>query len=180
MEQWYLNVLMNNTPDIPLAVSPFISRETGDPIALSTGSAWAIPSGAQNPAAACRFIANMVKTDSWLAAAQVRAERLASEGGAFTGLLTGNMVADQAIREQFVVPTGSEVWDNAIDAMYRANDHLVFMPALPADQEFRQAWVDAVNRVLQGTMSIEDSLARGQVEGQRALDDGWTRMAERG
>jgi len=179
MEQWYMNVLMGATPDIPLAVSPFMSRQTGQPIAFSTGSSWAIPVGAENPAAACRFIANMVEVDSWMAAAQVRADRIAGEGGVFTGLLTANTTADRAIRDAFIVPSGSAVWDSAIAAMYTAADHHFFMPPLPADQEFRQAWVDSVNRVLQGTMTARDSLAQGQAEAQRALDEGWARMEDR-
>lgn len=179
MEQWYLNVLMNASPDIPLAVSPFVSRVTGNPIAFSTGSTWAIPVGAANPAAACRFIANMVEVDSWMAAAQVRHTRITGEGGNMMPLLTANTTADQAIRDAFVTPTGNPIWDAAIDATYTAAANHVFMPPLPADQEFRQAWIDAVNRVLQGNMTIEDSLALGQTEAQRALDEGWARMAER-
>ncbi|QAY71646.1 ABC transporter substrate-binding protein [Xylanimonas protaetiae] len=174
-EQWYLNVLMNNTPDIPINATPFHSRATGEPIALSTGLTWAIPVGAQNPQAACRFIATMVHTDSWMAAAQTRYDRVTAEGNAFTGLLTGNAVADRMIRDEFVTGTGSEAWDRSIDAMYEASEHLFFIPPTPADQEFRAAWFDAVNRVLAGNMSIEESLARGQREGQRALDDGWAR-----
>lgn len=175
MEQWYTNVLNNVTPDVPISITPFISQATGEPIAMATGSAWAIPSRAEHKQAACRFIGKIVAEDAWLKAAEARVSIREEEGKPFTGLLTGNSVADQSIREQYVKPTGSDVWDEAIDSMYVANDNLFYMPANPADEEFRQAWMDAVNRVLAGEMSAQESLDKGQEAGQAALDKAWTK-----
>jgi multiple sugar transport system substrate-binding protein len=173
-------VLADVSPDVNLATSPFISRTTGEPIAMATGSTWAIPVKAKNKAAACRFISAMTETDSWIAAAQARADLRAKDGKPFTGLLTGNDTADQKIREQFVKPTGSDIWDQAIESMYTANDNLFYLPAIPADQEFRQAWIDGVNRVLSGDMTAQQSLDKAQEEGQKALDTAWAKLDTKG
>lgn len=116
MEQWYISVLNEVTPDAPVAFSPFVSQETGEPIAFGTGSAWAIPSRAKNKTAACRFIKAMTTKDTWMAAAKTRAESRKESGRVFIGLLTGNVAADKEIRETYVTSTGDPKWDAAIDA----------------------------------------------------------------
>ena len=40
--------------------------------------------------------------------------------------------------------------------------------------EFRQIWQDAVNRVLNGEMTAQESLDLAQEEAQFALDDAWS------
>ena len=52
--------------------------------------------------------------------------------------------------------------------MYEANENTFSLPANPADAEFKTAWQDAVNRVL-----------NGQAEPQEALDAGPGGGAER-
>ncbi len=176
MEQWYINVLNDVSPDVPLATAPFRSKQTGEPIAWGTGSAWAIPAKAKNPAAACRFIKTMTETDSWMAAAKARVDKRAAENKMFTGLLTGNKVADEKIRAQYVKPTGDETWDAAVAAMYEANDHLFYLPANPADVAFKKAWQDAANRVLSGQAKPKASLEQGQRDAQKALDEAWAKQ----
>lgn len=176
MEQWYVNVLNEMTPDLSISITPVISKTTGDPIAMATGSAWAIPTKAKNKAAACRFIKTMTESDSWMAAAQARVDKRTAAGLPFTGLLTANTVADNEIKEKFVKPTGSEVWDTAIASTYKANDFLFYMPSNPADQEFKQAWMDASNRVLAGQMTPQESLDQAQTEAQAALDAAWAKL----
>jgi multiple sugar transport system substrate-binding protein len=51
MEDWYLNVLAESSPDVDITVTPFKDRQ-GNPLTFATGSAWAIPKGAKNPDAA--------------------------------------------------------------------------------------------------------------------------------
>ena len=68
MEQWYLNVLAEVSPDAPITVSAFTDRE-GNPLTYATGAAWAIPRGAANVEAACAFMATMTEPDTWVAAA---------------------------------------------------------------------------------------------------------------
>jgi multiple sugar transport system substrate-binding protein len=171
MEQWYVNVLNEASPDAPMAFDTFRTPQ-GEPLAYATGSAWAIPTGSANPQAACRFVASMVSADSWLAAARARADAREKDGLAFTGVLTGNEKADEQIRSELVHVT-DEPWSDGVDAMYEANDHTFSLPANPADSEFKAAWQDAVNRVLNGQAEPEAALAQAQQVAQAALDKAW-------
>ena len=147
--------------------------EDGQALAYASGSAWAIPSDSPNPSAACQFAATMVDDESWLAAARSRAESREAEGLQFTGLLTGNQVVDQQIRDELVSPSGEENWDRAVEVLYEANDHTFAMPANPADADFRTAWQDGVNRVLNGQQEPQEALTQAQEEAQSALDKAW-------
>jgi multiple sugar transport system substrate-binding protein len=171
MEQWYVNVLNDVSPDAPMAFDTFRDKQ-GGPIAFATGSGWAIPKGAKHPEAACRFAKTMTETSSWIAAAKKRVELRKKDGGLFTGVLTGNTEADQKIQDM-IKPSGDQKWDQAIQATYEANDHTFSMPATPAGQEFESAWQDGVNRVLNGQQSPEEAMKQAQSEAQQALDEGW-------
>jgi multiple sugar transport system substrate-binding protein len=174
MEQWYVNVLNDVSPDAPVAFDTI--RDSDDqPLAFATGSAWAIPKGSKHPEAACRFARVMTETASWVAAARKRISLRQKDGGLFTGVLTGNQVADDKIRSM-MKPAGDDKWQQAIDATYAANDHTFSMPATPAGQEFESAWQDGVNRVLNGQQSPSAAMKQAQEEGQKALDDGWAEM----
>jgi multiple sugar transport system substrate-binding protein len=176
MEQWYINVLNEVSPDAPMAFDTVHDRQ-GNPLAYASGSAWAIPADSANPQAACRYMRVMTETESWLAAAQERADLRAEAGQLFTGVLTGNAEADEQIRE--LVPTDApEPWASAIEAMYEANDNAFSLPANPADAEFKTAWQDAVNRVLNGQAEPQESLDQGQEEAQAALDEAWASWDE--
>lgn len=176
MEQWYVNILADVSPDAPMAFDTVRDQE-GGPIAFATGSAWAIPAGTENPAAACRFARAMTEVDAWLTAAQARIELRQAEGKPFTGLLTGNEAADERVRE-LVEPSGDPKWDGAVEAMYAANDSTFSYPANPADAEFKTAWQDAVNRVLNGQAEPQESLEQAQEEAQAALDEAWAAWDE--
>jgi multiple sugar transport system substrate-binding protein len=177
MEQWYINVLNDVSPDAPVAFDTVKDRQ-GEPIAFASGSAWAIPAGAANPEAACRWARVMTAVDSWEAAAQARLDLRNEEGKPFTGLLTGNAEADDLI--QGMVTSGGEPWDTAVEAMYEANDHTFALPASPADAEFETAMQDAVNSVLSGEAEPADALAQAQETAQKALDEAWQKMGEEG
>lgn len=171
MEQWYVNVLNDVSPDAPLAFDTFRDR-SGHPLAWSSGSAWAIPQGSANPLAACRFVKTMTETASWVAAGTVRAKKRMEEGGMFTGVLTGNTDADEEI-QAMVRPSGDARWDAAVEAIYTANEHAFAMPANPAGDEFESAWQDAVNRVLNGQQDAPEAMRQAQEEAQQALDKAW-------
>lgn len=179
MEQWYINVLNDVSPDAPMAFDTVKSLD-GETIAYASGSSWAIPKGSANPEAACRFARTMTMTDSWMKAAQTRADMRAEEGKLFTGLLTGNAEADEAIRDEFVKPSGDEKWDAAVEAIYEANDHTFSLPANPADAEFKTAWQDAVNRVLNGQQEPQAAMEQAQSEAQEALDAAWAEWEAEG
>ena len=176
MEQWYVNVVNEVSPDVPMAFDTVRTLE-GDPIAYATGSAWAIPKGSPNPEAACRFAKVMTATESWVKAAEARVALREEDGGLFTGLLTGNTEADEQIREM-VEPSGDETWDAAVEMTYEANDNTFSMPANPAGEEFETAWQDAVNRVLNGQQEPAAAMAQAQEEAQAALDEAWSALDE--
>ena len=173
MEQWYINVLNEVSPDAPMAFDT-VRDTSGEPIAFASGSAWAIPSGTENAAAACRWAKTMTSVEAWQAAAEARLSLREDEGKPFTGILTGNSVADEEIRG--MVTSGGDPWDAGVEAMYEANDHTFSLPANPADAEFEQAMQDAVNSVLNGEATPEEALAEAQETAQQALDEGWEKL----
>jgi len=177
MEQWYVSVLNDVSPDAPMAFDTV--RDTqGEPLAWASGSAWAIPKGSPNPEAACRMARVMTETDSWVAAAEERVRLREEDGGLFTGILTANEEADAAVQEMVPSDDGS-AWGQAIAAMYEANDHTFAMPANPAGEEFEKAWQDEVNRVLNGEKEPEQALADAQESAQEALDEAWATWDEK-
>lgn len=172
MEQWYVNVLAEVSPDVAITVKPFTDRQ-GEPFTFATGSAWAIPQGADNPDAACAFMKTMTAPETWVAAAQARAETRAAEGLPFAGVYTGNRVADEQIFGSVYQPSGDAPFDDAVEVLLDVQDKAFAIPANPAGAEFRQAWTDAVNRVLNGEQGAQEALDQAQAEAQEALDDAW-------
>jgi multiple sugar transport system substrate-binding protein len=170
MEQWYLNVLNDVSPDAPL-VFDTVRDHDGKPLAYASGSAWAVPAGSDNPAAACRWARVMTSVDAWQAAADARLAARTAEGKPFTGILTANLEADDAIKS--MITSGGEPWDTGVKAVYEANDNTFSLPANPADAEFKNAWQDAVNRVLNGQQEPKEALDEAQEEAQKALDKAW-------
>jgi multiple sugar transport system substrate-binding protein len=177
MEQWYVNVLNDVSPDAPMAFDTVRDLQD-EPIAWASGSAWAIPKGSPDPEAACRMARVMTETDSWMAAAEERASLRKKDGGLFTGILTANEDADEAIREM-AETDDDPPWSDAVTAMYEANDHTFAMPANPAGDEFEQAWQDEVNKVLTGDKEPADALADAQDAAQKALDEAWATWDEK-
>ena len=173
MEQWYVNVLNDVSPDAPLVFDTVHARG-GDTLAYASGSAWAIPSGSANPEAACRWARVMTSTDAWEAAANARIEAREAEGKPFTGILTGNAEADELV--QGMVTSGGEPWDTAVAKMYEANENTFALPANPADAEFKTALQDAVNSVLNGQATPEEAMGAAQETAQTALDEAWAKL----
>jgi multiple sugar transport system substrate-binding protein len=159
IEQWYVNVIAEVSPDAPIAVKAFTDRQ-GNPITFATGSAWAIPRGSENPEAACAFMKTMTEARS-------------AEGLPFTGVYTGNRVADEQIFNEIRQDSGNATFDDAVDTILSVQDQAFSIPANPAGAEFQQAWTDAVNRALNGEQSAEEALNQAQEEAQAALDEAW-------
>jgi multiple sugar transport system substrate-binding protein len=172
MEQWYVNVLAGASPDAPVAFAPFTDRN-GEPITFATGNAWAIPRGSGNEAAACAFVKTVTSPEAWIAAATERAALRAESGEPNTGVYTANSVADETIFGEIVQPTGNEAFDSGIQTILTVMDHAFSIPANPAGSEFRQAWMDAADRVLNGEQTAQEALDQAQEEAQEALDEAW-------
>jgi multiple sugar transport system substrate-binding protein len=175
MEQWYVNVLNDSSPELKLTVLPFLTRD-GKPVSFQTGNTWAIPTGSKNVDAACAFARLMTSPEAWRAAATFRADARAEAGTTFTGVYSGNKLADEIVFGEIMKPSGSESWDNAIKELVKAQDGAIGIPTSPASSEFQQAWQDAVNRVLAGQQSVEEALAQAQTEAQAALDKAWAQL----
>jgi len=170
MEDWYLNVLADNSPDVKVTVAPFTDAQ-GEPINWATGSAWAIPSGSKHKDQACKWIKTMTDSPTWIAAAEARKEKRDGEKKPFSGVYTGNEKADETIFGEIVSLDDNPVFKNAVDGVLEAQDSAFSTPASPAGSEFRTAWQDAVNRVLSGKQSPADAMAQAQKEAQQALDN---------
>jgi multiple sugar transport system substrate-binding protein len=169
MEDWYLNVLAEASPDVDITVAPFKDRQ-GNPLTFATGSAWAIPKGAKNPDAACRFAKTMTEASTWVAAARARAEARAKEDLPYTGTYSANKVADEQIFGEVYKPSGDAKFDQAVQTVLEVQDVAFATPPSPAGAEFQKAWQDAVNRVLAGQAEPAEALERAQREAQAALD----------
>jgi multiple sugar transport system substrate-binding protein len=169
MEDWYLNVLAEASPDVDITVAPFKDRQ-GNPLTFVTGSAWAVPKGAKNPDAACRFAKTMTEASTWVAAARARAEARAKKDLPFTGLYSGNKVADEQVFGEVCKPSGDAKFDDAVQTVLAVQEVAFATPPSPAGAEFQKAWQDAVNRVLTGQMEPAEALERAQGEAQGALD----------
>ena len=172
LEQWYIDVLADVSPDVNIAVKPFTDRQ-GDPITFATGNTWAIPRGAGNPEAACAFMKTMTDPASWAAAAGARVEGRAASGQAFTGVYTANRPADERIFGDIYEPGDNATFNEAVDVVLDTQESAFSIPANPAGAEFRQAWQDAVNRVLNGEQGAQEALEQAQQEAQEALDEAW-------
>lgn len=74
---------------------------------------------------------------------------------------------------ELVQPSGDAKFDDAVQVILSVQDAAFSIPANPAGAEFRQAWTDAVNRVLNGEQSAQEALDQAQQEAQAALDAAW-------
>jgi multiple sugar transport system substrate-binding protein len=169
MEQWYLNVMAENSPDAPVVARPFVTRE-GDPITLQDGNAWAITSTSDNPDAACAYIASMVSTEAWMAAAEARQEERTAEGLPSTGVYTGNREADDMIFSDVVDLAEFPQFQQMVDVTIEGQESAFGFPPSPAAQEFQDAVNDAVNRVISGEADVATALAEADQEAQAAID----------
>ncbi|WP_409186539.1 extracellular solute-binding protein [Amycolatopsis sp. VS8301801F10] len=169
MDDWYLNVLAQYSPGVKVTAAPF-TGPGGKPVDWVTGSTWAIPAGSKHKDQACTWIKTMTGAPAWIAAAQVRADARRAAGKPFTGVYTGNRVADERIFGGIVQLKDHPVFDAAVNVVLKAQDSAFSMPASPAGSEFKTAWQNAVNRVLSGQQSPAQALAQAQQEAQHALD----------
>lgn len=166
-ESWYLNVLAEAGSAGEVSGEPFRDRQ-GNPVSFESGSAWAIPKGAKNAKAACTWAKTMTATSTWMAAGAARQKTVAKSGQPYTGLFTANKEADAKIRAKYVEPTGKPGLDSAIKAYYTAQKYAVPVPASRAGSEIYDAWMAAVNRVLNGQQSPAAAMKKAQQDAMTA------------
>lgn len=169
MQEWYLNVLSENSPDLDLFTTPFLTRE-GDPITFQEGQGWGIVEGTDNPEGACAFITSMVATDAWVAAAEVRQQQREEEGLPFTGVYSGNSEADDIIFGEMVDLSDQPAFEAAVQAVQESWEGAYAIPSSPASEEFRNIVLDAIDQALTGAATPEEALLAADEEAQAAID----------
>jgi multiple sugar transport system substrate-binding protein len=171
MESFIYNVFANNSPNEELTAKFFTNRK-GGPITLFSGSGWTIPRGSKDADLACKWMKSMTAVDTWVAVARNRlnVRRAANPPQAFTGLYTANTRADLKIFQDIYQPMGKRQFDEAVQRLYQAPRYAFAMPPSPGSAELRQAYLDAINRVLAGSQSPKAALDQAQREAQAAID----------
>jgi len=168
--QWYPNVLSPYLDQVQLGAVPFKDKD-GKPFSVTSGQAFVVPQGAKNPAAACAWALELTTLDAWKAAAEARSATLQKDGGLNTGLFTGSPEADQAIRSQYVVPTGNAGFDQVISTYYDVLGYGRTFGSSPAGQDIESELNNAVTATLLGDKSATEALADAQTAAQRAYDN---------
>ena len=167
-EQWYLNVLADVSPNVDITVRPFETRD-GEPFTWSDGNAWAITADADNPGAACAFIALMTAKDTWVEAGEARAKMRNKENKPNLGVYTGNREADEVIFEDL----GLGKWpsfEQAVQTILEVQENARSIPPSPAAAAFETAWISAADGVMTGGDDPAEALAAADQEAQEAID----------
>jgi multiple sugar transport system substrate-binding protein len=170
MEQWYVNVLAENSPDVDITVKA-LKTKAGEETSFADGNSWAIPRGAKNPEAACQFMKQMTAPDTWVAAATERAKTREAEGKPNTGVYTGNREADRIIFSEVYKPSGKKAFDDAVQVILKAQESAFSLPPSPGAAQFDKEWRAAVDRVLNENVSPEEALKEADEAAQQALDE---------
>jgi multiple sugar transport system substrate-binding protein len=169
MQQWYLNVLAGASPDTKFTAIPFKTK-AGQPLTYAEGDGLSIVASSDNKDAACAFITTMVSTDAGLNASKMRQDSGDKDDEIQPGTSTGNKAADEQIFSSMVNANDNPTFKAALDAYNSTLDTSFAMPPTPAAEEFRQAWIDAVNKVLEGSAEPAAALQQAQQEAQSAID----------
>jgi multiple sugar transport system substrate-binding protein len=166
-EGWYVNVLVQSSPKVDLQSVPFTDKQ-GTPISFENGSAWCLPKGAKNPAAAINWMKVMTSTDTWLKAGAARQATVEKNNSIFTGLFTANPSADEQIKAKYVKP-GQTGFHKAIENYYASTGYAFAIPGSKAGSEIKAAWQDAVNRALSGQQKPDAAMKQAQADASKAF-----------
>jgi multiple sugar transport system substrate-binding protein len=169
MESFIYNVFADNSPNIELE-SKYFTNKKGGPITMFSGNGWAIPRGAKDQDLACKFMKTMTSVAAWKTVGKARFDLRKRQGRAFTGLYTANTKADIAVYEDIYQPIGKKAFDDAVTILVRSPRYGFAVPLSPASVEVKQAYTDAINRVLNGQQSPRAALNQAQTEAQTAIN----------
>lgn len=174
MEQWYLNVLAESSPEVPITVKPFMDIE-GNPITLQGGSGLAITDVAPNPDAACAFVTAMAATEAWTRAAEERARISEEEGGINTGTFPANREANEMIFADIVdIEALPETFRGAVQAVLDNQENAFAFPPSPANVTILFGDTSIVATAIARVLDGEDPatvLAEADEEAQAAIDE---------
>ncbi|WP_309066889.1 extracellular solute-binding protein [Microbacterium sp.] len=167
--QWYPNVLSPYMDQLDLEAVPFRNAD-GEPFSVASGTAFVIPVGAKNPAAACAWMVHLTSDDAWMAAGEARAETRKADGGVNTGLFTGSPESDKAIRDEWVVESGNAGFDQVISTYYEVVEYGQSFGSSPAGQEIQNELNNAITAALLGDKTPEEALSDAQDAAMRAYE----------
>lgn len=159
--QWYINVLANTKDQVQLDAAP-MKDKTGKAFGMAGGSALAIPTKAKNPVAACQWLTTVTSLDAWKAAGDARAQTVIKSNSINTGLFTGSPVADKAVKDAHVKPSGSADFDKLIQVSYDVLANTQTQGMSPVGQQIKDALTNAVTSALNGSKSPEQALKDAQ------------------
>ena len=168
--QWYPNVLSPYMDQLELEAVPFRGAD-GEPFSVASGTAFVVPAGAKNPAAACAWMVDLTSDEAWAAAGEARGETRKKDGGVNTGLFTGSPAADKAIREEWVTESGNSGFDQVISTYYDVVDYGQSFGSSPAGQEIQNELNNAITAALLGDKSPEEALKDAQKAAMRAYEN---------
>jgi multiple sugar transport system substrate-binding protein len=168
--QWYPNVLSPYMDQIDTRTVPVLDYN-GDPFAVTGGQAFVIPVGAANPGAACAWAVNLTTTDAWWASGEARAATRAADGAPNTGLFTGNPAADQAIRDEWVKPSGNAGFDQTVQGFYDVVAYGTSFGSSPAGETIKAELSAALISYLLGEKTAEQALSDAQAAAITAYND---------
>ncbi len=168
--QWYPNVLSPYVDEVTLNAVPFLDAD-GENFAVASGTAFVIPTGAENPNGACAWMVEITSLESWQAAGEARAATIAENDGVNTGLFTGSPEADQAVRDAHVEPSGNEGMDQVIATYYEVLDYGQSIGASPVGQEITNELTNAMTAALLGDKTPDEALADAQETVMRAYEN---------
>jgi multiple sugar transport system substrate-binding protein len=170
IENWYVNVLLDSRKQGLELQSTLFTNRQGEPISTIGGSAWVVPKGAKNVNAACKWAKTMTSLETWHKAAEARMQTVAKDKSFFTGLFTGNKVADEEIKAKYLKPSGDAGFDQAINNYYDVLDKAKALNPSPAGAEIDAAWKNAVGKALGGSATPQAALDQAQTEAKAAFD----------
>jgi multiple sugar transport system substrate-binding protein len=162
-------VLSNTKDDVSLAAVPIKTLE-GQPLAMAGGTAFAVAAAAKNKSAACAWAINATSEAAWVAAGNARAKTVEEKKAINTGLFTASPVADEAVRTQFVKPSGNADFDQVISTFYEVLPGNVSRGASAVGQLIDQNFNNAVSVALTGEKEPQAALADAQAASLRAWD----------
>ena len=168
MQQWYLNILAESSPDVDISAQPFLTLE-GEPLTWADGDMIGIAADSDNKDAACAFVTAVLSTEAWIAAADARAALREEAGLPNVGTVTGNIEADEYIFNETVDLADYPNLEQAVEVYLGLQDAAFVMPQSPASEEVQQAWASAVDAVLNGNMEAQEALDQAQQEAEEAI-----------